>query len=149
LIDQQVWTIKDLEGMKTVYREVVAAVAKAKFKDHAGSRQKAKAAFERDLAKACAGIMRMHGVKLGEILTIETIGLANHWDVGDAVQDAKRAASGKDTQNCASGLLAVGRNLEKSEKPALALKSYRELVAKYPDSAEAKTALERIKALSK
>lgn len=47
----------------------------------------------------------------------------------------------------AAGLLAVARNLEKIQKPDAALKSYRELLAKYPNSAEAKAAGERIKAL--
>ncbi|MGC1722937.1 MAG: hypothetical protein WA746_28505 [Isosphaeraceae bacterium] len=44
-------------------------------------------------------------------------------------------------------LLSVGRNWEKNERPELALKTYRELVTKYPNSAQAKTAKERIKVL--
>jgi hypothetical protein len=47
----------------------------------------------------------------------------------------------------AKTLLTLGKNWEKNERPEIALKSYRELVAKYPNSAEAKTAKQRIKAL--
>jgi len=48
----------------------------------------------------------------------------------------------------ASGLLAIARNLEKAGKPAIALGYYRDVVKKYPDSPAAKTARERIKALT-
>ena len=47
----------------------------------------------------------------------------------------------------AASLLNVGRNWEKNQRSELALKTYREMVAKYPKSVEAKTAAQRIKAL--
>jgi hypothetical protein len=46
-------------------------------------------------------------------------------------------------------LVNLARNWEKNDRPDLALKNYRELVSRYPNSAQAKTAKERIKALSK
>jgi hypothetical protein len=61
----------------------------------------------------------------------------------DAIEKERTGA------NRAITLLNLGRSFEKSQKPSLALKSYRELVAKYPDSPEAKTAQARIKALTK
>ncbi len=89
----------------------------------------------------------MHDLTPEQLKAIVVVGVANHWDASDVVQDAKRTAA-KDAPSHATVLLAAARNLEKSDRPEQALKSYRELVSKYPNSAEAKTATERIKALS-
>ena len=48
----------------------------------------------------------------------------------------------------AAGQLAIAKNLEKAGKPAAALGYYRDIVKSYPDSPAAKTAKERIKALT-
>ena len=49
----------------------------------------------------------------------------------------------------ATTLLSLGHNWEANGKPELALENYRELLAKYPNSAQAKTAKDRIAALSR
>ena len=66
-----------------------------------------------------------------------------------AVDRLKLASNEREPDNDthAVTLFNVGRNWEKNDRPELAIKSYRELVAKYPMSAGAKTAKERIKAL--
>jgi YHS domain-containing protein len=61
-----------------------------------------------------------------------------------AKQDGAKSAATR-----AAGLLRIAQNLEKSAKTAAALGSYRRIVAEYPNTAAAKTAAQRIKALAK
>jgi YHS domain-containing protein len=60
----------------------------------------------------------------------------------------KPSAPAKSAARAASAL-RIAQNLEKSGKPDLALKSYRQLVKDYPGSSQARTATERIKAMEK
>jgi hypothetical protein len=141
-----VWRIDDLDRAKTVFRESIGVFTEAKTKERFGDHHQAKSAFKREFTKKTAEIMRLHNLTAEQLNTIVMIGVANHWDVSDVVADAKRSTF-KDAPTRASSLLAIARNLEKSDKPRAALETYRKLVSEFPDSLEAKTAKERITAI--
>lgn len=64
----------------------------------------------------------------------------------DNAPTSTKSDGDKDTAKAAS-LLKSGQNLEKSGKAAAALKYYQDIVKKYPDTPQAKTAAARIKAI--
>ncbi|MDR3635214.1 MAG: YHS domain-containing protein [Isosphaeraceae bacterium] len=67
----------------------------------------------------------------------------------EPADDAPAGAKSDDDKNAAkaAALLKSGQNLEKSGKTAAALKYYQDIVKKYPDTPQAKTAAARIKAI--
>jgi Tetratricopeptide repeat len=90
----------------------------------------------------------MHNLTDPQLAAIVKIGIANNWPASDVAMDAKKQQAAKDESTRAAGLLTLAQNLEKINKPSAALKSYRELLAKYPNSPEARTAKARISAIS-
>lgn len=69
----------------------------------------------------------------------------------DDSDDAPAAAPSSDDKNAAraASLLKSAQNLEKSGKTSAALSYYKDIVKKYPDTPQAKTAAARIKALGR
>lgn len=65
-----------------------------------------------------------------------------------AAKSAKAAPKAADPATRALSLLTAGRNLEKLDKPNVALGYYRQILKDYPDTPSAKTAAERLKALT-
>lgn len=69
----------------------------------------------------------------------------------EASEDAPKVATAKPSPNASSkadGILRLGQNLEKGKKTTAALDYYRRVVKEFPDTAAAKTAAARIKALT-